>query len=38
MGFRNFEKASIALNKKSLIIGANDVGKTTSTLGNKTFT
>lgn len=27
-GFRNFEKASIALNKKSLIIGANDVGKT----------
>lgn len=27
-GFRNFKKAKINLNKKSLIIGANDVGKT----------
>ncbi len=27
-GYRNFKKATIRLNKKSLIIGANDVGKT----------
>lgn len=27
-GFRNFKKAKINLNKKSLIIGSNDVGKT----------
>lgn len=27
-GFRNFKDAKIKLNKKSLIIGANDVGKT----------
>ena len=27
-GFRNFKKAKINLSKKSLIIGANDVGKT----------
>lgn len=27
-GFRNFKKATINFNKKSLIIGANDVGKT----------
>lgn len=27
-GFRNFKKAIINLNKKSLIIGSNDVGKT----------
>lgn len=27
-GFRNFKKAKINLNKKSLLIGANDVGKT----------
>jgi putative ATP-dependent endonuclease of OLD family len=28
IGFRNFKKAIINFNKKSLIIGANDVGKT----------
>ncbi len=27
-GFRNFKKSKINLNKKSLVIGANDVGKT----------
>ncbi|RXK60046.1 DUF2813 domain-containing protein [Lacibacter luteus] len=28
VGYRNFKNATIRLNKKSLIIGANDVGKT----------
>ena len=27
-GFRNFKKATVNFNKSTLIIGANDVGKT----------
>lgn len=27
-GFRNFKEATVSFNKHSLIIGANDVGKT----------